>query len=126
MAGRVTLGINGSLPAAPGDTPVYTATIVDEYGAPVAAADLDTLTLSIVDTATKAVVNSASSVDILNTGRGTVDDAGLLTVRLLAADTALAAGVSEAMRSLVFGWTYNGGASAGHFEVDFKIKALSA
>ena len=82
---------------------------------------------SVVERYFKAETDALDSEGYFDTGDlASIDDEGNLTVRLQAADTALGGGVTEAMRSLVFAWTYNTGASAGHFEVDFKIKALAA
>lgn len=122
-------------PIGPGTTPEYTAqlvdgTVLDGSGKPIGkaipAAALTTLTLTIVDTVTKAVVNACQDVNILNTDRGAVDAAGNVTVTLLAADTALLVAThSLEYRSLVLIWTFNSGAGHGAHEVRFAIQALS-
>ena len=116
----------GAVPA--GKTLVYTGQFVDETGAPILPADLNSLTLTIVDTVSGAVVNGVSGVGILNTGRGAVDSQGNLTLTLQApGDTGLLnPGDAQETRSLVLDWTYAGGAKLGAHRVDFQIQALGA
>ena len=45
--------------------------------------------LCVADTLTSAVINAVEQVNILNTGRGTIDSLGNLAITLEAADTAL-------------------------------------
>src|SRR6185312_7778962 len=100
---------------AAGSTAVYKAQIVDETGAAVPAANLSSLTLSITDTLSGAVVNSASQVSILNTGRGTVDSSGNLVVTLTPQDTALLASTdAQEYRSLTIDFAYSGGKTGRH------------
>lgn len=108
-------------------TPVYAAVMVDENDVPMGPGAFTTLTLSIVDTLSGAIINGVDNVNILNTGRGTLDANGNLTVAFLAADMApYNAEDDQEQRSLVFGWTYNGGAKVGAHQVDFQLQALSA
>jgi hypothetical protein len=126
MTTRTLLKGPGFQPVPAGATPKYTAQIQDETGAAIPAASLTTLTLSIVDTRTGAVVNGVSARNILNADRGTVDSAGNLAVQLQAADTALLnVGDASEGRSLIFDWTFAGGAKTGRHQVDFTIVALS-
>jgi|SRR6185437_2023727 len=111
---------------AAGATAVYTGQLQDEDGNPISAGQLGSLTLSIVDTFSGAVVNNASQVNILNADRGTVDAQGNLTVTLETGDTALlVAADKREYRSLVFDWTYDGGAKSGRHQADFLIEALT-
>ena len=111
-------------PVASGETAQYKCQLLDETAAAVAAAALAALTLSIVDTATGAVINGCSAADILNTGRGMVDAAGNLAITLTPADTLLlAASDAQECRSLVIDWSYGGG-KIGRHQVDFLIAAL--
>ena len=113
-------------PIASGQTALYKCQLLDETGAPVPASTLTALTLSIVDTATKAVVNGCNAANILNSGRGTVDASGNLAVTLAPADTTLLAAADlQEMRSLIIDWTYAAGAKVGRHQVDFVIVALS-
>jgi hypothetical protein len=113
-------------PVANGSTPFLNAQFVDKDGVtPIPAAVLTTLTLSIVDTGSKAIVNGVSARPILNADRGTVDNQGNLTIALQALDTALLNAADEQeFRSLVIDWTYNAGANVGRCQVNFVIAGL--
>lgn len=108
---------------AAGSTALYTGHLIDEKGAIIAGSQLDTLTLSIVDSADGSIINSVSQTDILNTNRGTVDESGLLTVALTTEDTALVSGVKQAMRSLILEFTY-GVDRKGRHQFDFRVFKL--
>jgi hypothetical protein len=126
MTTRTTLVGGANQPVASGQTAQYTCQLLDETGAPVPASALTALTLTIVDTATKAVVNGCSAANILNTGRGTVDSSGNLAVTLMPADTALLVSAdTQELRSLIVDWTYAAGAKLGRHQVDFLIIGLS-
>jgi hypothetical protein len=110
-------------------TQLYTAIIEDQAGAPIPAAALTTLTMTLLDYATGQVVNNVNAQNILNTDRGVIDAQGNLTVTLRPLDTAifgpaLPAGQLQ-YRSIVFDWTYNSGNSTGRHEFDFAIMALA-
>lgn len=93
-------------PFASDTTPVYTCQIVDGTGAGIPAADFLTLTLSIRDTLTGAIINNCTQDDILNTGRGAIDDEGNLTIQLEVADTSMSGvpSASRVQRSLIIDW----------------------
>ncbi len=119
-------------PYAAGSTPVFTGQLLDPYGVGIPAAAFSSLTLSIVDTLSGDVINGASQVNILNTGRGTVDASGNLVISLLAADTAMseAPGASQIQRSLVIDWTYATvglapSAGSGRHQVNFLLLSLA-
>ena len=119
-------------PYAAGSTPIYRGTLVDPYGAGIPAADLSSLTLTIADVLTGDVINGVSQVNILNTGRGTIDSSGNLQVSLLAADTSMdeVPGSLQVERALVIDWTYatSGPAAtsgSGRHQVNFTLVALS-
>ena len=113
-------------PYAAGTTPVFTGQIVDRYGFGVPAADLVTLTLTIADTLSNTVINGVNRLDILNTGRGTVDDKGNVTITLEVGDTTLDEGsTTQISRSLIIEWTGSGLVGTGRHEVDFWLEALA-
>jgi hypothetical protein len=115
----------GPVPA--GKTLVYTGQFVDETNTPITAAQLASLTLSIIDPATGAVVNGVSGANILNSGRGVVDTNGNLTLTLLSGDTVLLNPTDvQETRSIVLDWTYSGGQKSGAHRVDFQVQALGA
>lgn len=114
-------------PIAPGTTPALSGQLQDQNGNPVPASSLSSLTLTIVDTVTKAVVNGVQDVNILNQGRGTVDGNGNVVVTPLQADTQLLnAAHAKERRSFVLVWTWNLGVSRGAAEMRTLIEALSA
>ena len=115
-------------PYAAGSTPIYAGQIIDPFGVGIPAADISILTLSIVDTLSQQVINGVSGTNILNTGRGTVDDLGNLKVSLEAADTSLAeTDAAQIQRSLIFDWTYAtmSSAGSGRHQVNFILVALA-
>ena len=106
-----------------------TATLLDDAGAAVPSAGLPALTLTLYsrDSATLAIVNSVSTVNILNSGRGTVHtSSGLLTVVLDPADNQILDNTvdQEWHRALIEG-TYAGGAKSFKSEIDFPVRNLN-
>lgn len=133
VAGQPQLGaimINApNSPYAAGSTPLYRAVIVDPYGTGIPAGDFSSLTLTIVDTLTGAIVNDCDAVNILNTGRGTVSDAGALQIALESGDTILTMG-SQAQRSMIIKWSYTSTGpqattGSGVHQVNFIVQALA-
>lgn len=109
-------------------TLVYTGQLLDGDGVGIPASALATLTLSIADTMTGTIVNNCSQVDILNTGRGTIDNLGNLVVTLTPADTSLVdweTCVSPVQRSLVIDWA-TGSGIVGRHQVNFALLQLIA
>lgn len=105
------------------------ATLRDETGAAIPSSALDALTLTIYnrDSTAQEIVNSVDDVNILNTGRGTVNaTSGLVTIVLTPADNQIVntAADLEWHRLLIEG-TYAGGASAFKHEVDVQVRNLS-
>lgn len=111
---------------APGSTAVYEAWLLDYAGNPIPGSALTTLTLTIIDTVTETVVNGVLTVNILNTGRGSADNTGKVTVTLEPNDTALQYPISvfrgRVQRSLIFNYTYNAGAAVGGQRENFWIE----
>lgn len=109
--------------AASGKTLVHRCKLFTDTGDIVVAADLVTLTLSILDE-TGAVVNSVDGQDILDNDRGEFDTGtGQLVITLLDDDTQLPEGVTHGIRSLLILWEFGAGKTGGH-QVYFKIVAL--
>lgn len=127
--GVMTSAPNG--PFAANTTPQIRGQLVDPYGAGIPADDISALTLSLVDTLTGTVINSVSQVNILNTGRGTVDADGNLTITFETADMAVTETSALAVqRSAVIDWTYatsGSTATSGTFraQVDFAVVTLA-
>jgi hypothetical protein len=76
-------------PVAEATTAVLTAKLLDALGHPVAASQVLTMTLTLIDRETGAIVNGRDHVDILNAGPGEIDIYGNLTVTFSPADTTL-------------------------------------
>jgi hypothetical protein len=115
---------------APDTTPRYTGVLKDDLGNPVPGSALNTLTLTIADPMTGAIVNGCELVNILNVGRGTVDSFGNLTVALTVEDTDVSGSaglptVPTVPRALIFDYTYNDGAAVGRHEAIFPITILA-
>lgn len=107
----------------------FTATLVDETGAPIPSSGVSALTLTLYnrDSAAKEIINSVTAVKILNTGRGTLHaTSGLLTVTLEPNDNAIVDSASdlEWHRALIEG-TYAAGAKAFKHEVDWQVRNLN-
>lgn len=102
--------------------------LIDQDGQGVPAASLTELTLTLIDTDTGAVINGVEAVNVLNTGRGTVDGEGNYEIRLGPPDTAdtaiVTAGNSVEYRSAVLDWSYSNNL-AGRHQMDFAVVALS-
>ena|SRR5579859_4010148 len=121
-------------PYAAGSTPVLAGQFVDPYGVGIPAAAFSVLTLSIVDTASGAIINSCSQINILNTGRGKVDASGNLTISLDVADTSMSEvpGAAQVQRSLVIDWTYAtagptppASSGSGRSQINFMLLSLA-
>lgn len=119
-------------PWASGSTPVYQGQIVDPYGNGIPAADFSALTLTIADTLTGTIINNVDQVNILNTGRGTIDTEGNLTINLQAGDTSMSEvpGAAQVQRSLIIDWTYavtgsQASAGSGRHQANFILAALA-
>lgn len=96
---------------AAGSTPTIRGILKDGSDPPqaVGSGSVSALTLSITDDNTGAVVNDCDKVDILNTGRGTLDADGNLAITLTAEDTAmLRANDARENRSLTVDFEYPG------------------
>lgn len=126
MAAPVIVNVSGAFgPFAAGSTPVYQAQIVDVDGQGVPASLITALTLSIADVLTGAIINGVTQVNILNTGRGTVDAEGNLTITLVQGDTGTSEypGASMVERALVVDVATRGGLVNRH-QVNFNLLAL--
>lgn len=74
----------------PGEAAVITATLTDATGANLDTASILSLTLTLYNKSTSAIINSRNATNILNTGIGTLADNGdgdaLMTIYLTGAD----------------------------------------
>jgi len=106
-------------------TRLYTAVIKDEAGVVIPAAQIGTLTLTLYNKKTGAIVNSRTDVNILNANGGAVDASGNLSFLFTPADMAiLDTTVQSEIRVGLFEWTYGGGAKEGRHEIEFAVRNL--
>lgn len=110
-------------------TALYGTTVQDEDGTGIAAASLDTLTLTLYnkDDSEKNTINSRSGQDVLNTNGVTVDGSGVLEWTMEPADNQImgtpAIGGTETHIAL-FEYTYSGATKAGKHEVEITVENL--
>jgi hypothetical protein len=115
-------------PFAAGTQPRYRGLLVDSNGRGIALGVLATFTLTIADTVSGEIINGVDRVDILNTGRGLVDDGGGFVITLETADTMMdeVPGAARIARSLVIEWTTTDTPpETGRHQADFVLLRLA-
>lgn len=126
MAEKIRTTLTDSVAEA--TTALFTGSFVNETGAAIPAAQLATLVLTLyaVGSATLAIVNGVDRVNVLNTGRGTVDSSGNWTMTLTPADNdvVLTPEPLEETHRMLLEWTYSGGTKAGKAEIDFRVRSI--
>lgn len=100
-------------------------TLVNEVGVGLAPGDLDTLVLTIYEEDTGTVVNSVTTVNIKNTGRGALDSSGNLVLTLLPADNQCITTKGREVHILLVEWTYAATVKAGRHEGRLTILNLA-
>lgn len=107
--------------------PVITMTLVDEAGAAVPLAAIQTATLTIYarDEASQPLINSVDHVNVKNAGRGTIHaTSGLLTLTLVAADNGLANSANDLeWHRLLIEIGYNSTQQL-KYEIEFPVRNL--
>lgn len=68
---------------------IYLGNVKDERGKALAAADLTTLTLTLIDKSTAQVINSRNAVSVLNANGGTINASGEFEFLLTADDNVI-------------------------------------
>jgi len=114
-------------PIPEGATRYISFTVTDIDGVtPLANADsiLLSLLVTVFNEPSRAVINSRTAQSILNTNGGTVSSAGVVTLRLDPADTAILGSKSEA-RVASFAWTWNNPLCTGRHEIAFTVADLA-
>ncbi len=91
-----------------------TGVLKDELGVAIPGASLATLTLTLYDLATDAIINSRNAMSILNVSTGTVDASGNFALVLLPADNPIVTPATAARNSrerhiALLKWTYGTG-----------------
>lgn len=106
-----------------GTTPQYSCSIVDENGDAVAAASLDTLTITLFNVRSRVVINSRDRQNALNANNVEVTAGGLLTWNIQPADLVVASGDLISKLQAVFEWTWGDGKSGWH-ELTLNVEAV--
>lgn len=99
-------------------TPLLEFDIVDENGV---GFKPETLTLTLYDVESGAIVNSKSAEDVLSS----CDDAGHVAYWFAIADTAIQlhrTGKTQETRRALFRWTWSAGARAAAHEIEFTVE----
>jgi len=103
-------------------TPTYRSVLVDDLGEVVQGALLNTLTLTVLQEYTLAVVNSRNAQNVLNLNDVAVDVDGNLVWSMNILDTViLNNALRKEMHRALFTWTFNSGTKAGNKEVIIMI-----
>ena len=107
----------------------YTGTLKDETDTVIPLADLTTLTLTIYNLATLAVINSRSHQDIKNTNGGTFHaTSGLLTMVFAPDDSPIIDGDLDfgewEEHVALFEWTWDSGAKGGNHQITLYVVNL--
>lgn len=110
-----------------GSSGLYTATLKTPAGVPVTGAMLDTLTLTLYDKETGAIVNARDAQDVLNKGNVAIDVEGEIAWSIQPADTViLDATKCKETRVAKFRatWTGDDGPGAHVWEYPFQVVNL--
>jgi len=109
-----------------GETTVYNAVIKDEDGVAISGALLNTLTLTLQTVQNQTIINSRSTVSVLNTGGGTVDGSGNFAMEFSPADNAIIDNtLRQESHEALFEWTYASGTRTGRHQVHFIVRNLA-
>lgn len=87
---------------------------------------MSTITMTLYDKVTGAIINSRDHVNIFNTGGGTLDALGYFTLILAPEDNVIlnpAVNLQE-LHVLLLEWTYEGGTKKGKQEILIGVKNL--
>lgn len=103
---------------------IITALVTDENGIAISSANLTTLTLTLYEKATKAIVNTRSAQNVLNANNVTVDTSGNLTWNMQSADNAIIGAATIESHVALFEWTWSSGTKYGKYEIEYPIKNL--
>ena len=109
----------------------FSVTFKDTSSTPVALtkAQILTLTMTLFDKDTEAVINSRNAVNVKDANGGTVSTAGVLTMKLDPADQAIAGTLATGAKEthvIRFNYTWNDGRSrTGRSEYTYDVEKLA-
>src|SRR4030067_1483773 len=99
---------------------LHTFNLLDESEDAIALDDLYSLTLTLYDTASNAIINNRNEQNVLNTNDVTVSEAGAVSWSIKPADTMIVNTDLEPNQTechiAVFEWTWASGAEAGRYQ----------
>ena len=99
-----------------------TLQMTDQAGVNLTLAQVTTLTLTLYDKRSGAIINSRTASNILNANGGTVSSSALLTLVLAVADNVkLTQGVAREEHVALIEYTWAAGAKAGKKEVTYSV-----
>lgn len=106
-------------------TPLFTATLVDNSNVVIPFSNLDTLTmtLSAPNIPGKPIINKVENVDIKNTGRGTINSEGVVSIVLTPDDMVCLSpqGSGPELHRILLQWKYLNTSRESSHEIDFNV-----
>ncbi len=104
----------------------YLAQFQDENGAPIPAASLTTVKLTLIDAATGQTINGRLKQNVLNANGVVIDGSGNLAWTMTPADNAIITpSVGLETHTALFEWTWAAGSKANNKEVTFFVVNLN-
>lgn len=98
----------------------FTCTIVDQAGVGIEPGNMNTLTVTIFDMKTDAVITNA--LNVLNANNGTLASGGAFTYIFSAADNAIQGTDSVEAHIALFEWTWDSGTKSGNHSVKLMVQ----
>lgn len=106
------------------ETATITAVLQDADGVAIASTSIDTATLTLYEKRSLAIINGREVSDILNTGGGTIDAEGNLTLDLSEDDMAFMSGRAIEIHVALIEFTYDNGDKKGKHLIEFQVENL--
>lgn len=113
-----------SRPIPAGASARFTAQLVDLHGNPLSGDAISSLTLTLADSKTGAIINSVEDQPVLNVNRGAVTEDGHVEIILTPQDTMIS-GNNRVWRSIILQWAWSGSSLRGRHEARFPIVPLA-
>jgi len=117
-------------PVAESSSAQIVADIVDETGAAVLLANINTMTLTLYLVGAETIINTKNDTNILNINGGVIADGGTplkttLTLTLAPADNAMIGTGPDEKHLALIEWTYSAGTKGGWHEVVYTVVNMS-
>jgi len=104
----------------------YNGVLRDEKGQAIPGSALSELKVTLYEKVSLGVINNVQDVNILNTGRGTVDESGNLQIVWLPADGPIVNAILPTERHCFrLSWKWSGGTKAANHTVEFVMRNLA-